>query len=419
MSPKTVVYVSGTNHPMRTVVKQLSDSYRLVTVKKTGELKHPHYAAILLSHAPPMRCCLADLQEIARLWPQVPVIVLTEPVPPAEVAELFRQGVKDVLFLPVQREELQDALFRQTGALQQQNNMRWLQKIRYYCVSNLLRWKHSAWNRQHFVHPLTTGVSNKAQPAPQAKSDLQAQFFGSFSIMFKGKNLELLSGKKARNLLAYLLFRYPRKVHRELLLEKFWGDSTPSSARNCLHVTLHAIRKSFEQIAPGQQVILYQDESYGLHPDISVERDFTIFEYYWKKGRQLERAQSKEEAVHAFHQAFAFYRGDFLEDLPCEEWAGWEREKFRETWLVILDRLSDHFHQHRFHICLNLCRRMLEKDPCLEEAHRRLMECYNMLEMRDKAMRQFQKCEKHLMKELNANPGKATVDLYLKIRENY
>jgi DNA-binding SARP family transcriptional activator len=150
-----------------------------------------------------------------------------------------------------------------------------------------------------------------------------------------------------------------------------------------------------------------------------MERDIDLFESYWKKGRQMEREQGIEAAVGTYHQAFAFYRGDFLEDLPYEEWAEREREKFRETWLVILDRLSAHFfEQKRFQICLNLCRRMLEKDPCLEEAHRRLMECYSRLGMRDKAIRQFQKCREQLLEELNVTPGRATVDLYQQIREN-
>jgi DNA-binding SARP family transcriptional activator len=184
-------------------------------------------------------------------------------------------------------------------------------------------------------------------------------------------------------------------------------------------VALHAIRKCFEKVAPNVEVIAFQDECYQLNPKLMVERDVDLFEQYWKKGRQIELENGMEAAIDTYHQAFAFYRGDFLEELPYQEWAERERDKFRETWLVILDRLSAHFFEKgRYQICLNLCKKILEKDECIEETHRRLMECYVRLGMREMAIRQYQKCKLSLSEELSVAPGKATCELYEKIREN-
>ena len=59
---------------------------------------------------------------------------------------------------------------------------------------------------------------------------------------------------------------------------------------------------------------------------------------------------------------------------------------------------------------------MLEKDPCLENVHRKLILCYYKLGLRDKAIKQYYRCAKALKDELNIEPSTPTKELFDTIR---
>jgi DNA-binding SARP family transcriptional activator len=59
-----------------------------------------------------------------------------------------------------------------------------------------------------------------------------------------------------------------------------------------------------------------------------------------------------------------------------------------------------------------VCRKILAKDPCIEENHPRLIICYQNLGMRDIAIRQFYLCEETLKKELSVRPSDYTRSLF-------
>jgi hypothetical protein len=47
------------------------------------------------------------------------------------------------------------------------------------------------------------------------------------------------------------------------------------------------------------------------------------------------------------------------------------------AYLDVLDRLSSlSFDQRQYGACVALCRLLVEKDPCREDGHRRLMRCF-------------------------------------------
>ncbi|HHS95096.1 MAG TPA: hypothetical protein ENJ45_00785, partial [Phaeodactylibacter sp.] len=56
------------------------------------------------------------------------------------------------------------------------------------------------------------------------------------------------------------------------------------------------------------------------------------------------------------------------------------------------------------------CRQMLNLDPCLEDVHIRIMQSFLALNMRDQAIKQFQKCKIILQEELDMEPSKKLID---------
>jgi LuxR family maltose regulon positive regulatory protein len=109
---------------------------------------------------------------------------------------------------------------------------------------------------------------------------------------------------------------------------------------------------------------------------------------------------------------------DFLENIMFEEWCESERDNLKETYLFILNRLSDYFFQQKSYTAsVNVCRKILAKDPCIEENHPRLIICYQNLGMRDIAIRQFYLCEETLKKELSVRPSDYTRSLFQAISQ--
>ncbi|HFA50647.1 MAG TPA: hypothetical protein ENJ95_16695 [Bacteroidetes bacterium] len=353
---------------------------------------------------------LEEIQRIKQLDRLLPVILIGKITSQNDIVEAFRLGADDVLFPPLQKEILFNCIHRFLLPAPASSSGAWWKSL-------LPNW---FFKKKNHSFGIAAPLVVESLPPPKEVADLallQVQMLGDFCVSLNGQTLCSLTGKKTKSVLAYILYKHPKPVHREVLINVFWKDSIPDAARNCLNVTVHAIRKNLKKIAPDQDILVFKDECYCVAPNLRVEKDIDLFKTYWNKARRIEVGQGMKAAVNTYHQAFAFYRGDFLEHMLYEEWTDRNRDWFRETWIVILDRLTSHFFEKgKYQICLNLCQKILEKDACLEDVHRRVMACYMKMNMKDLAIRQFNKCRQALNEGLDIAPGKATDELYEKIR---
>ncbi|MCB0633398.1 MAG: BTAD domain-containing putative transcriptional regulator [Saprospiraceae bacterium] len=255
------------------------------------------------------------------------------------------------------------------------------------------------------------------EPDQENTYDISVQFFGRLQIKIRGKAVPDMKGKKNASVLAYLLLHHHRSVHRDVLTDRFWSEVGSSSAKNSLNVAIHNIRKILARVLKDQEVILYKNGSYCINPQLEIITDVEKFTYYWKKGRDLEASQGLHHALHAYNRAIGFYQEEFLENLRYEDWCESERANLREIYLFILNRLSAYFlEQENYYACINVCKKMLSTDECLEEAHRKLMKCYYSLGLMDMASKQYFKCKKVLAEELELQASQITVDLFEKMQ---
>nr|WP_239160639.1 bacterial transcriptional activator domain-containing protein [Virgisporangium ochraceum] len=72
----------------------------------------------------------------------------------------------------------------------------------------------------------------------------------------------------------------------------------------------------------------------------------------------------------------------------------------------------------RYPRCADLCRRLIDEDPCREDAHRRLMRCHCRQGRPHLALLQFRACVRVLATDLRVRPDPETVDLYHSIRRH-
>ena len=119
----------------------------------------------------------------------------------------------------------------------------------------------------------------------------------------------------------------------------------------------------------------------------------------------------------AYREALELYRGDFASDAPYEQWTLLLRESLRITYIDALDRVSRiQLSVGRLDDCVATGHRMLDVDPCREDAHRLLMRCYASQGRVYQAVRQYEFCCRMLKRTLEVGPAPETTRLYQAIR---
>ena len=254
--------------------------------------------------------------------------------------------------------------------------------------------------------------------AVHAQAEVAAHLLGPMSIVIDDVPVEEWSSARIRSLFGYLLTHRQPWPTREVLMEVFWPDSLPKASRNSLNVAIHGLRRVLRK-AKDVPVIVYCGGTYRLHPDVRLWLDVEEFDKLVERGRLHEDAGETDQATAAYEFATGLYGGEFLADDPYDDWAALIRERLRLAYLDTLGRLSNlHFNARRYAAAANLCQRIIEQDPCREDAYRRLMRCYSRQDQPHLALIQYQACIRTLESELGVEPGLATVKLHNQIRRH-
>ncbi|HSL44675.1 MAG TPA: BTAD domain-containing putative transcriptional regulator [Anaerolineales bacterium] len=259
-------------------------------------------------------------------------------------------------------------------------------------------------------------VNNERRKGPAATIvPVSVHMLGTFSVTV-GDLAVKIPASRGLSLFKYLLLHHKRKIPREVLMEIFWPDAEPETARNSLNVAMHKLRKALRSIV-FLPIITFEEGAYGLEANLQTWLDVEEFERSVGEGQRLEARNQITAAVAEYETAISLYQGDFLEENPYEEWAVLDRERYRTAYLETLDRLSQiYFRQERYSACRSACQLILAGDPCCEDAHCLLMRCYSRQGQAYLALRQYHLCVEVIRKELEVDPAPATIELYEQIR---
>ena len=362
---------------------------------------------------------LLTLQLLRQKLPDTPLFFLAENPKKEDIIDAYQNGVDHFFLLPLETEKFTSVVF---AHLRRKKQSVLVPSLKGW-FSRLHKWfQFGKKDTLRPPPPLLQANSLGRQPirstllpkvASGASSDLSVFFFGKLTIRLKGKELPNLPGEKINALFAYLLYHHQKPLHREVLMTKFWGNTSPSSARNSLNVAIHNLRRHINDYFPGNDILQYNNDNYLINTELEVMTDKDLFLYYWRKGLSLESKEGITKALPAFQKAAALYRGDFLEDFFYEEWCEIERDNLKETYLLLLDRLGTHYMlEGEYAIAVEYFKKMLAKDACLEDVHRKMIFCYYQSGLRDLAIKQFYKCALSLQKELKIEPSQQTQELF-------
>ena len=242
---------------------------------------------------------------------------------------------------------------------------------------------------------------------------------GPFRVIHNDQPVVEWYGSKGKAIFKYLISRPEQSVAKEVLMELFWPGADPDAARNNLNVAIYSMRKALRNTDVEFSHILYQEDRYLLNPQMELWLDFVTFSELFREAADFEQRGQVQEAISSLHAAELLYQGEFLTEDRYEDWLIPQRQRLRDMYMSLLERLSRYyFEAEAYSMSVTYCRQMLVADSCHEEAHRRLMRCYYRQGQLFLAIRQYHQCVEVLRNELDLEPSAETEQLLRKIQRN-
>lgn len=259
------------------------------------------------------------------------------------------------------------------------------------------------WDR---VRPCWRFPERSGTAPPRAMMD--CRLMGGFEVTVDGCRIDEWHGRIPPSVLRYVLTTPTRSVSRDELQEAFWPGVDPRTSRNRLQAAISAVRRAF-QGATTSSVLEYVEGRYALDPALDVGTDLDRFETAAREGMAAERRGDPTAARSRYLESLELYRGDFAPDVPYDEWTILIRERLRLQYLDVLERSARlSLDVDRIDDCIDAARRMLDQDPCREDAHRLLMRCYARQGKAHLVDYQYEFCVRVLDTMLDAEPSAET-----------
>jgi len=211
---------------------------------------------------------------------------------------------------------------------------------------------------------------------------LSIYLLGGLTLRWHKDPLPPIQTTRARALFAYLVLNRRTLHDRAVLAGTFWPDIPEEQARRRLRQALWHIGRRVDHLPAGS--------------------------YLLREGE----AVSVEEMA----RAVSLYRGPLLPEV-FDDWVLVDRERLRERWLALLERLAS-AHQERGELqpASEVCRMLLSADPWHEPAACLLMRLLAGQERVGEALQVYFDLRDCLQSDLGISPASETTALYHHLR---
>ncbi len=247
---------------------------------------------------------------------------------------------------------------------------------------------------------------------------LSVCLLGKFSARRDEQELAGLDFTKIQHLFCYLLLYRMRSHSREALAALLWGDSPTSQSKKYLRQALWQLQSALNSGADSLEdyILVIEADWISINSKANLLFDVAAFEQNFAVVQGVPIHEMDEQSAQAIIDAAQLYRGDLMEGC-YEEWCLYERERFQNMYISMLDKLMSYCEAHKqYETGLQYGSRILCYDRAREHAHRKLMRLQYLAGDRTGALRQYERCVKALEEELGVKPAKKTVALYEQIR---
>ena len=245
-------------------------------------------------------------------------------------------------------------------------------------------------------------------------STLRVNLFGKFCVRRNEQVLDGFDARKVQELFCYLLLHRDHSLPRETLASLLWPDTTTIQSKKNLRQTLWQLQSALgSHKAPVDDRILFVGPDWvQLNSGADFWLDVAAFEQAYNlvqktPGQELDGSQAQ-----LLQDTVQLYQGPLLEGC-YEDWCLYERERFQNMLLVMLEKLMSYCEVHHdYDAGIFYGMRIISCDRAHERTHRRLMRLHYLNGDRVAALRQYEQCAAVLNQELGVKPSKRTIALY-------
>jgi DNA-binding SARP family transcriptional activator/tetratricopeptide (TPR) repeat protein len=224
--------------------------------------------------------------------------------------------------------------------------------------------------------------------------NVEIDLLGGFAVRVEGRPIPANEWRRRRaaSLVKLLALAPRRTLHREQVIDALWPDTAIDDAGPRLHKAAHFARRTLGD----SSALVLSGDTVSLFPGACVVVDVDEFE---RSAKQAIAALDRDpEECAAAAAAADRWAGELLPDDPYEEWLEVPRDRLRELHQELLRR-SGRWNE------------LAMADPADEQANlaraRQLADSGN----RGAALRQLERLERALRRELGVSPGPAVASL--------
>jgi DNA-binding SARP family transcriptional activator/streptogramin lyase len=215
----------------------------------------------------------------------------------------------------------------------------------------------------------------------------------------------VLGGPKQRTLLALLALEPGRAVSRDRAAEALWGESLPAGHAQRLHTVVSRLRAALGQAGGSPDVVETTATGYRLRTDLA-QVDAVRAAAALHQARELRAADRPIEAAAAARDALELWRGQPLEDLLDNGWAGESLRRLEDLKLSLLEEEFDC--RLTFDVSPGLVEELeaaCASAPLRERLHAQLMLALGACGRRPDALHEYDRVRRRLSDELGIAPG--------------
>lgn len=236
---------------------------------------------------------------------------------------------------------------------------------------------------------------------------LRVTLLGDFGLARGTESITPGGSARGCSLLAHLILHRQAPQPRQRLAFLLWPDSTESQARTNLRRELHHLRRDLPE---ADRHLRVESGTLQWRPDSPARVDLVEFEDAVARADEAAEAGDRESLREHLAEAAARYGGDFLPD-SYERWIEPERERLRRDLARTLERLVGVCREvGDLRSAIRHAERLVRHEPLREASYVRLMDLHGAAGDRAAALEAFRRCEETLARELEVEPGPATVE---------
>ncbi|MDB5100477.1 MAG: transcriptional activator domain protein [Cyanobacteria bacterium RYN_339] len=233
------------------------------------------------------------------------------------------------------------------------------------------------------------------------RPEIEVRCFGGFRAYRQGTQIPDRDWQtvRAKLLLAYFLHFPEGATKAQLLGEVFFGEEVSNDLMN---ITILRLRKALEpDLERGQpsRFVLRADGRYAFNAQAHVQVDTQDFEAALRGARLAQGSQRRRQ----LERAIELYGGEFLPE-HNGPWVLLLRQRLQDQALEACRQLIAIYDAEAPRLTLGLLQRALEIDPLSETFNRELILRYIEAKEPQRALQQFEICERRYKELLDISP---------------